>query len=81
MIIKYYSAHGKPVSHDLGKEKILSWKITNELGYVSSGGSLVIKWVQNKEGCKDMEAGTGLYPPVADIINLEEVLKYLKKKC
>ena len=81
MIIRYYSAHTlQPkyiVERDLSREKIVRWEIYPEsrLGY--KGGNLSIGFdVSHLE--KVINEG-GIYPPIPEIINFEEVLAYLKR--
>jgi hypothetical protein len=74
MIIKY-SADERIIERDLSKEKITGWEVTTQLGYKPKG-SLVIDF--DTSHIKNPTNQGGIYPPVKDILNYDEVLNYLK---
>lgn len=75
MIIKYYSADRRVIERDLSKEKVTGWEVTDRLGYKPKG-SLIIDF--DTSHIKRPTNEGGIYPPVKDILNYNEVLNYLK---
>lgn len=75
MTIKFWCSNREyVVERDLSKESIITWRISDELGYAERGGSLIINF-KRKDGLEGID---GIYPPIYQIINLDEVLEYLK---
>jgi len=86
MVLKYYAhptREKKEVLRDLSKERILSWEIYPEsrLGY--KGGNLSIsfdiKCSPEPKQPSGVENRGGVYPPIPDILNYNEVMDYLRK--
>lgn len=84
MVLKYYAhpvTKKEEVWRDLSAEKITGWEIYPEsrLGY--KGGNLVVNFDINYSPLKkeQVENRGGVYPPISDILNYNEVLEYLKK--
>lgn len=75
MIIKYISAQNYTVERDLSNEIITEWYINDELGYRPEG-NLHIAFDDSKK--RTINSG-GIYPPVRDIVNFEEVKNWLVK--
>lgn len=75
MIIKYYSAGSDKyiIERDLSKEKIIGWEVVNNLGYKC--GNLMINFDTSQ--IRNVTNQGGIYPPISEIINYTEVVKYL----
>lgn len=83
MTIRYWDCpYEKTVEIDLSQKEIIEWRISDELGYRETGGSLLINW----KGFVNprtlvmigFEFAYGIYPPVKNILNFDEVIEYLK---
>lgn len=73
MTIRFWCSNREYIiERNLSKESIISWRIDNELGY--AGGNLTICF-KRKDGHEGVD---GIYPPIFQIINYEEVIEYLK---
>ncbi len=75
MKIQYHSAgvDSKVITIEIQDKDILSWRMSNELGYPPNG-SLIVDYLNN-EG-RGVES---IYPPCDSIIGLDETIKYLKE--
>lgn len=81
MTIQYYDANypqkKQIVYENLASKKIVSWEIYPEsrLGY--KGGNLAISF--DTSHLQKVTNEGGIYPPIPQILNYEEVLEYLER--